>query len=125
MLIDAEGNEIGSEVLKINDFGTAASAFELPKGRRNGWFNIVVTAGGCTASRSFRVDDFRLPDSELVFDRDEQWYMPGDVVSVGGIIRTYSGHSTDAFHLDYQVDYKGEKLISGHLVPDAGGHFSL
>ena len=125
VLIDAEGNEIGSEVLKINDFGTAASAFELPKGRRNGWFNIVVTAGGCTASRSFRVDDFRLPDSELVFDRDEQWYMPGDVVSVGGIIRTYSGHSTDAFRLDYQVDYKGEKLISGHLAPDAGGHFSL
>ena len=88
ILVNAEGRDVESVDLTTNEFGSMSGWFVLPKGERNGDFEIrVANDAGTAASKSIRVDEFVLPTFDVTFDDIDKQYFPGDEVVVTG-----SGH---------------------------------
>ena len=94
VLNDTNLKEISRKKLTTNEYGSVSGEFALPKGEKNGYYNITVSLGKDNlAYDSFRVDEFELPSFVLDFDENEVLYMPGDTVTISGKIKAYSGHN--------------------------------
>lgn len=123
-LFDAENKEISEVELSTNEFGSVAGEFKLERRRRNGIYRISIEDNGRRlASQSVRVDDFVLPTFDLTWNRDERDYHPGETVTVGGNIRSFSGHSIGAADISYEIN--GTDNFSGKITPATNGDFSI
>ncbi len=123
-LFDAQRKLIGEKELSANVFGSAASAFVLPKKtERNGSFSVAAFVGEKEMARQyFNVDDFVLPSFVIDFEENEDVYFPGDMVSVRGRVKSYSGHSLSGASLTYNIS--ADKFNeSGTLQLDGDGVF--
>ena len=75
LISDTERKRLAAIDLKTNAFGSVAWEWDIPKGERNGLWNIEIVHKKQTLARSsFRVDDFVLPTFELTFDPQEGPY---------------------------------------------------
>ena len=125
-LFDSEGNVLQRLSLKTNDFGSASGSFTLPKGLRNGYFNIQVVSGkNHLATDSFRVDEFVLPTFTLSFDTNDKLYLKGDEVKVSGKVTSYSGHSLSGANLAVKVNRWGTVVLEQNVQPAPDGTFSF
>ena len=125
-LFNTEGKAIERLKLKTNAFGSVSGAFALPKGEKNGYFNIQITSGKQhLVTDSFRVDEFVLPTFTLSFDPNEKLYLKGDEVVVSGKVRSYSGHSLTGADLAVKVDHWGTVVLEQHIQPEADGTFTF
>ena len=125
-LFNTEGKAIERLKLKTNAFGSVSGSFTLPKGERNGYFNIQVTSGKKhLATDDFRVDEFVLPTFALSFDSNDRLYLRGDEVVVSGKVKSYSGHSLTGADLSVKVDHWGNVVLEQHVTPAADGTFSF
>ena len=126
VLFNEEGKEIDRLKLKTNAFGSASGSFTLPKGERNGYFQIVVKSGKRDlAYDSFRVDEFVLPTFTLSFDPNDKLYLKGDEVVVKGKVKSYSGHSLTGANLAVKVEHWGSVVLEKDIAPEADGTFSF
>ena len=125
VLKDAQDNEVSSQLLTTNEFGSLAGKFALPKGLRNGYWYVNVLAGGkkLLAVKPVRVDEFVLPTFDLEFDKTETLFFPGDEVAVSGRVRSLSGHPVSSANAVYEVTSYGEKIDSGKLKMSRDGSF--
>ena len=125
VLHDAQGEEVERRKLTTNEFGSVADRFTLPQGQRGGVFSLRLIHGGRSIGwRSFRVDEFILPNFILSFDADETLYREGDTVRVSGRATAFSGHSLSGARVHARVLRWGE-LISEEDLVLAEGRFSL
>ena len=93
LLYDSEMNIIERKSLKTNDFGSVSGEFSLPKGKRGGlWSLRLLSAGRVVAAKSFRLDEFTLPEYELLFAEQKGACIAGDTATVRGSVRAFSGH---------------------------------
>ena len=126
VLKDARNKTIATKELTTNEFGSIASEFVLERRERNGQYSISIEddkrAIGYTY---FTVDDFVLPSFELTFDRDDNLYLPGDEVTVKGVIKSYSGHSLGAAKVAYTVTRSGATVEEKSLTPASDGTFAI
>ncbi len=126
VLRDSEGNEIDSIKLAINEFGSVAGEFGIPRGLRNGMFSISLTSGTAHGSENFRVDEFVLPTFEISFDESDRLWLSGDTVRVTGRISAYSGHSLAGASVRYKVTSWGREVIAeGGLAAGPDGSFAV
>ncbi|MBQ9399788.1 MAG: hypothetical protein IJU27_04015 [Bacteroidales bacterium] len=126
VLTDARRTEISRLKLTAGEFGSAAGSFALPRGERNGSYNIrVKVAGQILASRSITVDDFVLPSFALTFDRRDEPVYAGDPVVFSGAVKAYSGHSLSGADISYTIRKWGDIVAEGNLNPDPTGHFEV
>lgn len=125
VLKDAQDNEVSSQLLTANEFGSLAGKFELPKGLRNGYWYVNVLTGGkkLLAVKPVRVDEFVLPTFDLEFDKTETLFFPGDEVTVSGHVRSLSGHPVSSANAVYEVTSYGDKIDSGKLKMSSDGSF--
>jgi len=124
VLKDAQDNEVSSQLLTANEFGSLAGKFALPKGLRNGYWYVNVLAGGKQlGSKPVRVDEFVLPTFDLEFDKTEKLFFPGDEVAVSGRVRSLSGHPVSSANAVYEVTSYGDKIDSGKLKMSSDGSF--
>ena len=125
LLKDAQDNEVSSQLLTTNEFGSLAGKFALPKGLRNGYWYVNVLAGGkkLLTVKPVRVDEFVLPTFDLEFDKTETLFFPGDEVTVSGRVRSLSGHPVSSANAVYEVTSYGEKIDSGKLKMSSDGSF--
>lgn len=125
VLKDAQDNEVSSQLLTTNEFGSLAGKFALPKGRRNGYWYVNVLTGGkkLLAVKPVRVDEFVLPTFNLEFDKTETLFFPGDEVAVSGRVRSLSGHPVSSANAVYEVTSYGDKIDSGKLKMSSDGSF--
>ena len=94
ILNDSEGNEISRQSVRTNEYGSVSGEFTIPKGLRNGWFNLQIKEGKkYIGSESFRVDEFVLPTFEISIEDNKKLYFEGDEVPVRGSVKSYSGHN--------------------------------
>lgn len=124
VLKDAQDNEVSSQLLTANEFGSLAGKFALPKGLRNGYWYVNVLAGGKQlGSKPVRVDEFVLPTFDLEFDKTETLFFPGDEFAVSGHVRSLSGHPVSSANAVYEVTSYGDKIDSGKLKMSSYGSF--
>lgn len=125
VLKDAQDNEVSSQLLTTNEFGSLAGKFALPKGLRNGYWYVNVLIGGkkLLTVKPVRVDEFVLPTFDLEFDKTETLFFPGDEVAVSGHVRSLSGHPVSSANAVYEVTSYGDKIDSGKLKMSSDGSF--
>lgn len=125
VLKDAQDNEVSSQLLTANEFGSLAGKFALPKGLRNGYWYVNVLTGGkkLLTVKPVRVDEFVLPTFDLEFDKTETLFFPGDEVAVSGRVRSLSGHPVSSANAVYEVTSYGDKIDSGKLKMSPDGSF--
>lgn len=125
VLKDAQDNEVSSQLLTTNEFGSLAGKFALPKDLRNGYWYVNVLTGGkkLLTVKPVRVDEFVLPTFDLEFDKTETLFFPGDEVTVSGRVRSLSGHPVSSANAVYEVTSYGDKIDSGKLKMSSDGSF--
>lgn len=125
VLKDAQDNEVSSQLLTANEFGSLAGKFALPKGLMNGYWYVNVLTGGkkLLTVKPVRVDEFVLPTFDLEFDKTETLFFPGDEVAVSGHVRSLSGHPVSSANAVYEVTSYGDKIDSGKLKMSSDGSF--
>ena len=125
VLRDAQGNELEKKKLTTGEFGSVADEFVLVKTERGGMYTIELLKGNdYLASHRVRVDEFVLPTFELEWDPDKNLHFPLDIIELGGVIRSYSGHSLSSAKAVYSIKYGGEEK-TGDLEIDPEGRFKI
>jgi len=126
LISDTERKRLAAIDLKTNAFGSVAWEWDIPKGERNGLWNIEIVHKKQTLARSsFRVDDFVLPTFELTFDPQEGPYLPDSAFVVKGKVESYSGHPVDGISLEGWVSRSGREAWHGSVTIDKDHSFQI
>ena len=127
VLADNEGNEVARKFLSVNEFGSAAGEFDLSGIERGGIFTIKAVNGSNDdiGRKDIRVDEFVLPTYELVWDKSERFYLPGETVTVSGTVKAYSGHNLSGAKIEYTVKRYWQDLTSGSMTVGENGRFEI
>jgi hypothetical protein len=96
---DANSQEVAQVDVKTNEYGTFAGTFTAPVGVLNGKMSISATYG----SKSFRVEEYKRPKFEVLFDPVEGTYKLEQDVEVKGKAKAYAGSNIDGAEVKYRV----------------------
>ena len=114
-----------SLALVTNEFGSASGSFAIPDGGLGGRYMLDIRyAGETVASSSFVVGAVDIPTFGLEFDRDTLLHFPGDSITVGGTVFSYTGHQLSSASLSWKVT-SGETELEGRSDIDGNGRFSF
>ena len=119
--------------LVTNAFGSAAGAFKLPEGSKNGMYIIDAEY---VASTRVRVEEYKRPNFTVSLQPLAEALCYGDVIRQGGQLRSYAGFSVAGGEVWYRVqrtsycrthgNYLGRDIIlEGTVLTDADGHFDI
>nr|MBP6335293.1 hypothetical protein [Bacteroidia bacterium] len=136
---DVNSQVIAELNLKSNEYGTVQGVFNAPQGVLNGRMRIQNETGSST----FNIEEYKRPRFETSFLPVKGSYRTGEMVSVQGNAKTYSGVPVDGARVTYRVFrktnfpdwcywYRGifpqkpaQEIISGVGVTDKEGNFSI
>lgn len=99
-LHDANGEEVSSQNVTTDKFGSASADFTLPKTGLTGRFFISSDDYG---SVRFQVEEYKRPSFEITYDPYKESYQAGDTVKVRGWAKTYSGVPVQGAKVAYEV----------------------
>lgn len=143
-LYDANYKVVEEKEVTTDQYGKASAEFVLPTGQLNGRFWIQ-----CKGERQyFRVEEYKRPTYEVLFDEVREQYKAGDTLSVVGQARSYAGVGVQGAKVKYTVkrqvafwwlnysyywdqDIYGygregtEELASGETTTDSNGRFTV
>lgn len=127
VLRDQEDKEVAKKFLSVNEFGAAAGEFDLSDIEKGGIYSIAAIGGdqNILGNKDIRVDEFVLPTYELVWDKTDRFYLPGETIKVSGTVKAYSGHSLSGAKIEYKVNSFWKGLTSGTLTVGENGHFEI
>lgn len=138
---DANDQEIATQSLTCNDYGSFSGAFTAPRDRVMGQMRLHTGIG----STHFRVEEYKRPKFQVSLDLPETSPRLNDRVTVKGKAMTYSGAPVDSADLSYRVvrrvrypywfysycwwlpDRSSEtrEIASGRAQTDANGAFTI
>ena len=130
-LLDVNRKELVQKSVDTNEFGSFTTEFVLPTVCLNGNFMVEVKD---KAAVPVRVEDYKRPTFEIVFNPVEQAYSLGDTVSITGNVKAYNGMAVQDVPAVYTVTrrnhwrYWGQPsapLVSDTVQLDAKGNFSI
>ena len=123
---DSRGEVLAEQEMKVNDYGSLAGEFVLGDIRRQGHHRIVVYSEGRSLGLcDFVVDEFQLPAFEVVFEENEDPFLPGDTIVVKGQVRSFSGHSLASSKVAALVKAGDLLVMEEDVAIDEDGSFSL
>ena len=126
VLRDSRGEKIAEQTLVLNAFGSAAGRFVLDDIERNGYHSLdVIHKGTVLGNQGVVVDEFVLPAYDLQFDRFDRIYLPGDKVTLTGVLKSFSGHSLSSADVKYSVRISRELCHEGRLEIASDGRFEI
>ncbi len=139
-LKDANGEVVSSTNVETDSFGTAWGEFTIPKGRLLGNWQLY----GGFSPRSIRVEEYKRPTFEVVWDRESTNLVLGKKAEIKGTIQTFSGGPVDGARIKYVIQTRpvfpwwcqlfawdwgplGRPRIieSGEILSDQQGRFTL
>lgn len=125
-LVSPKNEVLKTIELTTDEYGSANGEFVLENLPVHGWHKIVIRGkDGLHGSTELLVDEYVLPAFNLVFDRNDDLYLPGDVVEVSGAVKAYSGHVLSGARITYTVDINGRKSEEKPLLLSDDGSFKL
>ncbi len=109
-LKDTNGEEISTQTLTTNEFGSVNGSFTLPQGKLNGQFSIEVdndddevTDYVIDGYKSFRVEEYKRPKFEVSFEPVKQEYQYGQTIELQGKAMMFSGVPLSNANVNYEI----------------------
>lgn len=96
---DVNGREVSSLDLKTNDYGSFHGSFITPTGVLTGMMKI----GNKSGAAWFRVEEYKRPKFEVVFNPVKGSYKLNEELTVTGKAMAYAGNSVDHARVKYRV----------------------
>lgn len=126
ILLGPKSKLLSTKKLITNEFGSIYSDFTLPKDEQGGEYIIAVKRHGVTIeSHYISVDEFALPSFDLEWTLKDEFYLPGDLVTIKGNIRSYSGHPLSGADVSFEIRRGAEAIKDGKVELDANGDFAI
>ncbi len=117
---------VARKVLTTNEFGSVAGSFAINKGHRNGgWRLMFFYEGRSVGSRFFTVDEFVLPSYDVAFLPLEGLHVPGDTVTVKGMVKNFSGHGFFGLEAEAAVRVDGREMQLMPVEISGDGSFAV
>ena len=131
LLTDAVGQEMAKQEVTTDAFGNFHGEIQLPMSGRMGFYHLETQKG----SVSFRVEEYKRPTFEVMFDTVRVSYQAGDSIRVKGQARTFAGAPVQGAKVSYRVvrlengfwRVRGREThrTTGEAVTDAQGNFEV
>jgi len=86
-LYDANGQEVSSQIVRTNDYGSASGTFTIPTGLLTGSYRLESNDG----SQYIQVEEYKRPKFEVKLDDSNEKIVLGDQVKVSGVAIALSG----------------------------------
>ncbi|MDQ1161632.1 uncharacterized protein YfaS (alpha-2-macroglobulin family) [Chryseobacterium sp. SORGH_AS 447] len=138
-LTDANGQEVSAQNFTTNDFGSYHGSFVLPKGGLNG--NFFLRTDTNDGYKNIRVEEYKRPKFEVVFDPVKDEYRYGQTIQLKGKAMMFSGVVLTNATVHYEIkkqnirwkyfgwyppgDYDNENSILGEVKTDEKGGFVI
>lgn len=106
-LLDVNRQEVSSQELVTNEFGSFSTTFSLPTSGLTGNYSLVADR----ASVTFRVENYKRPTFEIRFDSITKNYQEGDTLQITGKARSLRSVLISGKYT-YQV-YRQSRFIGG------------
>jgi len=144
---DPNGKEFFSEEVKLNDFGSASTSFEIPHGRLLGRYRLHA---GCTDGRFhnhksilFSVEEYKRPEFEITLESAKDPWKYTVPVEIKGKATYYFGGPVPDAPIQYRIKRQtyipyyfrhwfggyypdgGQEIATGELTTDSGGSFVI
>ncbi|MCS4300839.1 alpha-2-macroglobulin [Chryseobacterium sp. BIGb0232] len=101
-LLDANSQEVTSQSLTTNEFGSYHGSFMLPKGRLNGVF-YLRTDGNSQGYKDIRVEEYKRPKFEVSFEPVKDEYKYGQTIELKGKAMMFSGVALSNTTVHYEI----------------------
>ncbi|MEM7187023.1 MAG: carboxypeptidase-like regulatory domain-containing protein [Bacteroidota bacterium] len=153
-MADANNEEIYEQYFKTNEYGSFSGSFKLPVQTLTGQFRIFTEEGDGKdedskfwdeidegvfneTRKSFRVEEYKRPTFEVLFDDIDRSFRPNDTIVVSGNAKAYLGSVISNAKVEYTINrsslyldryYYGdntENVDGGETQTDANGEFDL
>lgn len=129
----SEEKPVATLEVVTNEMGSAAGAFTLPEGAKNG--NYIINAEYLTSHR-VRVEEYKRPNFTVSLEPVTEALAYGDVVKQSGQLRSYAGYSVAGGEVWYRISrtthdrkngrYLGRiQLLEGTVISDGDGRFEI
>lgn len=107
-LRDAFGKKIDSTRLAINEFGSFAGQFILPKTAATGRWSIDGKPNTAyTNDGSFKVEEYKRPSIELSMEKQQKVFLPGEPFTVKLKLRSFNGSDLNNIPVKYSIQRYG------------------
>ena len=103
VLNDANGEEISTQTLTTNEFGSVHGSFILPKGKLNGNFSIEVNSDDFNGYKNFQVEEYKRPKFEVTFEPIKDEYKYGQTIELKGKAVMFSGVPLSNATVNYEI----------------------
>ncbi|GAB3546700.1 alpha-2-macroglobulin family protein [Spirosoma fluminis] len=97
--LDQNGEEIGKQTVKTNEFGTFSTSFTAPVGRLTGVMSIQTGRG----STVVRVEEYKRPTFEVTSKPIKQTFKLGQTITLSAQAKTFAGAVVDGAEVRYRV----------------------
>ena len=101
-LLNANNEEVSSQELATNEFGSYHGSFILPKGKLNGNFSLRVD-GESPGYKNFRVEEYKRPKFEVTFEPVKEEYKYGQTIELKGKAVMFSGVALNNTTVSYEI----------------------
>ena len=98
-LNDVNGQKVAALDLLTNEFGSCSGSFTLPSRKLTGYYYIQTNNGG----KPIRVEEYKRPGFEIVFDTITEAYKLGDKIKISGSAKAFAGNNINNATLKYKV----------------------
>lgn len=137
-LQDANHKEVASHSVVTDKYGVVSTSFVLPTGGLTGNFSIVGSTKGSSNTSGtvwIKVEEYKRPTYEMMFDKLDAKYQAGDTVVVTGKAKSYSGIAVQGAKVSYRVvrrpslwwyrttRYSEQQIFADSTITDGSGCF--
>ncbi|MCD8167118.1 MAG: MG2 domain-containing protein [Bacteroides sp.] len=131
-LRNVNNQEVTTQTVSTNDFGSFDARFTLPASTLNGMYSLETPRG----STMFRVESYKRPTFTLTMESPTESYQLGDSIHITGEAKTYSGVPIKELPVKYSITRTSrigwrmiadpvQIIVSGEVFPDDTGKFSI
>ncbi|MDR0863908.1 MAG: alpha-2-macroglobulin [Candidatus Symbiothrix sp.] len=110
---DANSKEVSNQKLTTNELGSFNGEFVIPQGSLTGNYTIESDANGGYAS--IKVEEYKRPTFDILFDKNEKTERFGDEVTVKGTAQTFSGIHLQEANVQYRITRQNHWLYRGRF----------
>lgn len=128
---DSNWKEIATKEVVTDDFGVYSSEFIIPETAFPGYFSVIADK----AQSSIKVEEYKKPTFDVVFDELKNTYTFNDSVSATALAETFAGAPLRMAKVKYRIMrgqswwWRGvgseEEIFSGETITGADGKFSI
>ncbi|WCT11042.1 MG2 domain-containing protein [Mucilaginibacter jinjuensis] len=112
MLQDPFNKKIDSALLKINDYGSFAGSFTIPKTAATGnWRIDSEPRSSYQNNGSFRVEEYKRPTIELNMEKQKKMLLPGEPFVIKFKLRSFNGADLGNLPVNYTISRNGRILV--------------